>query len=69
MDICGTPDCEFQIGRSYEDELRQLNGNIAEIRIWNTCRTKEEIWTNMYKVEDPENEESLLAYWKFNEGE
>ena len=61
--------CEFQIGRSYEDELRQLNGNIAEIRIWNTCRTKEEIWTNMYKVEDPENEESLLAYWKFNEGE
>ena len=54
---------------SYEDELRQLNGNIAEIRIWNTCRTKEEIWTNMYKVEDPENEESLLAYWKFNEGE
>ena len=22
-----------------------------------------------YKVEDPENEESLLAYWKFNEGE
>ena len=69
VDICGTPDCEFQIGRSYEDELRQLNGNIAEIRIWNTCRTKEEIWTNMYKVEDPENEESLLAYWKFNEGE
>jgi len=32
VDICGTPDCEFQIGRSYEDELRQLNGNIAEIR-------------------------------------
>ena len=23
----------------------------------------------MYKVEDPENEESLLAYWKFNGGE
>lgn len=61
----------FYIGRSYNDRWlidRQLNGNVCEARIWNVARTQEEIWKNMYDIEDPENEEHLAAYWKFNEG-
>lgn len=66
MNICGTKNVAFQIGRSYEDEVRQLNGNVAEMRIWNVARTQEEIWKGMYEVE-PQSE-GLLTYWKFNEG-
>lgn len=67
MNICGTKDVEFQIGRSYENEVRQLNGNIAEMRVWGVARSQEEIWKGMYEV-DPASP-GLLAYWKFNEGE
>lgn len=67
MNICGTKNVEFQIGRSYENEVRQLNGNVAEMRIWGVARTQEEIWKGMYEV-DPASE-GLLAYWRFNEGE
>jgi hypothetical protein len=66
VDICGTANTEFQIGRSYEDELRQLNGNISEARVWGVARTEAEIWQSMYDV-DPQTP-GLLAYWKFNEG-
>lgn len=65
MNICGTANVEFQIGRSYEDEVRQLNGNVAEMRVWGVARTQEEIWKGMYEVE-PQSD-GLLAYWKFNE--
>lgn len=57
---------QFFIGRSYDDN-RQLNGDIAEVRVWNVARTEEEIWTNMYEV-DPATP-GLIGYWKFNEGE
>lgn len=61
----------FYIGRSYNDRWlidRQLNGNVCEARIWDVARTQQEIWKNMYDIEDPENEAHLAAYWKFNEG-
>ena len=56
------------LGKSYDDS-RQLNGDIAEVRIWSVARTPEQIWENMYDIPDPENEPSLLGYWKFDEGE
>ncbi|MCI1780248.1 MAG: DUF1735 and LamG domain-containing protein [Bacteroidales bacterium] len=54
----------FCIGRSYEDS-RYLCGDIAECRIWNIVRTKEEIADNPYGV-DPESV-GLVAYWKFDD--
>lgn len=65
-------DFMFKIGHSFgepDDMSRQLDGEICEVRIWNTARTQEEIYKNMYNIEDPENAPGLCAYWKFNEGE
>ena len=62
----------FKIGHSYgepDDMSRQLDGEICEVRIWNTARTQQEIYKNMYNIEEPENAPGLCAYWKFNEGE
>lgn len=62
----------FKIGHSYgepDDMSRQLDGEICEVRVWNTARTQQEIYANMYNIEDPENAPGLCAYWKFNEGE
>ena len=58
---------QFFIGRSYDD-YRPLNGKIAEARVWSVARTLEQIWENMYEIENPENDSTLLGYWKFNEG-
>lgn len=57
----------FFIGRSFNDDMRQLNGNIAEARVWSVARTGKEIWENMYDI-DPQTP-GLVAYWKFDEGE
>ena len=57
------------IGRSYEDTTRQLCGDISEVRIWSVARTQEEIWRDMYDVEQPATKSELRAYWKFSEGE
>lgn len=58
---------QFFIGRSYDD-YRPLNGKIAEARVWSVARTPEQIWESMYEIADPENDPTLLGYWKFNEG-
>ena len=58
---------QFFLGRSYDD-YRPLNGKIAEARVWSVARTLEQIWENMYEIENPENDSTLLGYWKFNEG-
>ena len=50
------------------DDYRPLNGKIAEARVWSVARTLEQIWENMYEIENPENDSTLLGYWKFNEG-
>lgn len=64
----GKPRC-FWVGYSY-DSNRSLDGMIAEARLWNRVLTKEEINApnHFYKLYDSEIDESLLAYWKFNEG-
>lgn len=59
---------QFFIGYSY-DEFRPLNGKIAEVRVWSVARTPEQIWKNMYEVENPKDDATLLGYWKFNDGE
>ena len=58
---------QFFIGKSY-DEYRPLNGKIAEARVWSVARTPEQIWENMYEIENPADDPTLLGYWKFNEG-
>lgn len=58
---------QFFIGKSY-DEKRPLNGKIAEARVWSVARTPEQIWENMYDIENPADDPTLLGYWKFNEG-
>lgn len=59
---------QFFIGYSY-DAYRPLNGKIAEARVWSVARTPDQIWDNMYEIADPEQDPTLLGYWKFNEGE
>lgn len=58
---------QFFIGKSYDD-YRPLNGKIAEARVWSVARTPEQIWENMYEIENPDEDPTLLGYWKFNEG-
>lgn len=55
----------FNIGYSYTAG-RELDGDIAECRVWNVVRSQEEIAANVYEV-NPESE-GLVAYWKFDEG-
>lgn len=58
---------QFFIGKSYND-YRPLQGKIAEARVWNVARTPEQIWDNMYRIENPQDDPTLIGYWKFNEG-
>lgn len=58
---------QFFIGRSYDD-YRPLNGKIAEARVWSVARTPQQIWDNMYTIENPKDDPTLIGYWKFNEG-
>ena len=62
----------FWFGYSYTTENpteRDFDGMIAEARIWNKALTEEEInaENHFYKILDPEQEEHLVAYWKFND--
>ena len=43
---------------------------IAEARLWNRVLTAEEINApnHFYKLYEKDIDETLLAYWKFNEG-
>lgn len=57
---------QFFIGKSYDD-YRPLNGKIAEARVWSVARTPEQIWDNMYEIQNPTDDATLLGYWKFND--
>lgn len=57
----------FFIGYSYDPD-RPLYGLISEVRVWSKARTQEEIFRDMYKVENPETLPELRGYWKFDEG-
>lgn len=58
---------QFFIGRSY-NEYRPLMGKIAEARVWSVARTEQEIYDNIYEIEDPESHPELIGYWKFDDG-
>ena len=58
----------FLIGYSYNTG-RILNGLISQVRVWAVARTQQEIWRDMYDVEDPESKPELRAWWKFDEGQ
>lgn len=68
----GKPRC-FWIGYSY-DKDRSFNGMMSEVRVWNKALTEEEInsESHFYKLyPDADSQlfpDSLVAYWKFNEG-
>lgn len=64
----GKPRC-FWVGYSYDDK-RSLNGMIAEARVWNRILEIEEINkpNHFYKLYPSDINESLVAYWKFDEG-
>ena len=64
----GKPRC-FWIGYSY-DSKRCLDGMIAEARLWNKVLSAEEINApnHFYKLYPSDINDSLLAYWKFDDG-
>lgn len=69
MRALGMPEAyQFFIGKSYND-FRPLQGKIAEARVWQVARTGDEIWKNMYRIENPKDQKDLIGYWKFNDGE
>lgn len=69
MRALGMPEAyQFFIGKSYND-FRPLQGKIAEARVWRVARTGDEIWKNMYRIENPKDQKDLIWYWKFNDGE
>ena len=69
MRALGMPEAyQFFIGKSYND-FRPLQGKIAEERVWGVERTGDEIWKNMYRIENPKDQKDLIGYWKFNDGE
>lgn len=69
MRALGMPEAyQFFIGKSYND-FRPSQGKIAEARVWRVARTGDEIWKNMYRIENPKDQKDLIGYWKFNDGE
>ena len=63
----GVPD-EIDLGSFTKDgTTKYFNGNIDDVRIWNTIRTRQEI--KVYrKVELIGDESGLVGYWKIDSG-
>jgi gliding motility-associated-like protein len=57
------PNENFDIGRVDNN----FNGNLDEVRVWNTARTAQQIQTNIGQ-ELVGNESGLAAYYNFNQG-
>jgi hypothetical protein len=53
-------------GRPTYPNLYRMKGQIDEVRIWNVCRTAQEIKDNRYKTVYANNT-GLVGYYKFNE--
>jgi hypothetical protein len=58
---------DLYIGNDDSLTNRQFDGYLDEIRIWNVCRSKDEIRYDMHHSLIG-NEEGLICYWDFNEG-
>ena len=61
-----TNDGPINIGRR-ADESYYFQGKIADVRVWNTARTEEQVRTNKDRVLQG-NEAGLVGYWRLNEG-
>ncbi len=60
-------DLPIRIGAARQDAIDPLNGQIEEVRIWNTARTEDQINTYMDR-ELYGSEGNLVTYFNFNEG-
>ena len=58
----------FLVGKCSDPTTTYFDGNMDEIRVWNTSRTQSEIQNNM-STSLSGSESGLVGYWNFNEGE
>ena len=60
----------FWVSYAYED-VRYWPGPMCELRIWNRALSSDEInaTNHFYTVENPDQDSSLVAYWKCNEND
>ena len=54
------------IGNQSSNESEQFYGRLDEVRIWNVCRTQEQITSSMLDLSNPSIQAGLLAYYKFD---
>jgi hypothetical protein len=54
------------IGNQSNCQCEQFFGNIDEVRIWNVCRTQDEIRDNMFDLPNPNLQKGLVAYYKMD---
>ena len=50
----------------YFQDIEQFYGQIDEVRIWNVCRSENEIKASMNNLPNPESYNGLMAYYKFD---
>ncbi len=63
-DILYPEDGQLMIGAfKDQDEFYPFTGNIAEVRLWNKVRTKEEIKANINRRLEPNEREGMVGYW------
>ncbi|HUM45336.1 MAG TPA: gliding motility-associated C-terminal domain-containing protein [Chitinophagales bacterium] len=53
------------IGNQSENQSEQFFGKMDEVRIWNVCRTQEQITSNMLNLPNPTTQTGLVAYYQF----
>lgn len=53
------------IGNQSTNQAEQFLGKLDEVRIWNVCRTQEQIAANMLDLPNPAAQGGLMAYYKF----
>ncbi len=58
---------DIRIGGGISNKTEHFTGGIAEVRLWNSARTEEEIQDNM-KLKLAGTEPGLVGYYEFNEG-
>ena len=63
--VCGPPADKQEI--TIAQILTHTAGFPPGLHLWQLARTPEQIWENMYEIENPENDPTLLGYWKCND--
>lgn len=58
-------DLPAAIGNQSTNQAEQFLGKMDEVRIWNICRTQEQIAANMLDLPNPSTQAGLIAYYKF----